>query len=88
MAQILNFDEAVGSDVLQRCGGDLKVVRREQPEEADDFWPEVSCSRMDEPIAVNPANSQGRVLTEMLAILGGTGLLVALASFLSGTSYP
>ena len=90
MAQILEFDEAAGRVAPLERRADLQIVWREQvDEEPDDFWPEVSRGRWaDQPIPVNPANSQGRVLTEMLVILGGAGLLVLLTTVFFGMPSP
>ena len=88
MAQILKFDEASGSrNVPWQQRSKFEAARR--VEESDDFWPEVSRGLwVNQPVPVNPANAPGRVLTEMLLILGGAGLLVLLTTIFFGTPSP
>lgn len=90
MAQILKFEEAVRANVAQQGRDDFHIVRREQPvQESNDFWPEVSSGLwVNQPGPVNPANSPGRVLSEMILIMGGAGFLAFLASAIFGTPTP
>ena len=83
MVEILRFDEA-----LQRRA-------RPQPlkaAEADDsfsFWPEVSSGLWATGVQtpVDPANSQGAVLFEILLILGATAAIAVAISLLTGAPY-
>ena len=90
MAQILKFDEAVRANVAQQGRDDFHIARCEQSgQESDDFWPEVSSGLwVNLPGPVNPANAPGRVLSEMLLIVGGAGFLAFLASAFFGTPTP
>jgi len=80
MVEILRFEEA------------LRYRARPQPTktaEADDsfsFWPEVRCGLWvsQGPVQPDPINSEGRVLAEVLLLLGGTGLLVLLSAVFFG----
>ena len=88
MAQVLKFDEAAGRhNIPQQRRSDFQVARRERlVEESDDFWPEVSSGLwVNQPVPVNPANAPGRVLSEILLILGGAGVLVLLTTIFFGT---
>lgn len=89
MAQILKFRQLADDDVLQKRRAHLRVVRNELPvEEPDDFWMEASKGLWsNQPIPINPANSAGRVLTEMAMVLGGACLLVLLSIVFFGTPY-
>jgi hypothetical protein len=57
------------------------VARFERADEGEEFWPDLCC-RPCRP--ADPANAPGRVIGEMLAILGITLGAVALGSFVSG----
>ena len=81
MVEILRFDEA-----LQRR------VRPQPAKTADDsfsFWPEVSSGLWvtGTQTPVDPANSQGRVLFEILLILGATAAIAVAISLLTGAPY-
>jgi hypothetical protein len=79
MVEILRFDEA------------LRHRARSRPSkpEADDsfsFWPEVSSALWvsgSQP-PVDPANSQGKVLSEILLILGAVAVVATVISLLAG----
>jgi hypothetical protein len=90
MVQVFKFDEAVGANVAQQRRAGFQVMRREQPvEEPDDFWPEVSSGLwVNQPVPVSPANAPGRVLSEILLILGGAGFVVLLTTIFFGTPSP
>ena len=89
MAQILKFSEASDCDVRREWRAHLRVVRNELPvEEPDDFWFEAPKGfRSNQAVPVDPANSAGRVLTEMAMVLGGACLLVLLVIEFFGTPY-
>ncbi len=77
MVEILNFDEAF-----------LYRSRSRPSKTAEDtfsFWPEVSCGRRVTGTPVDPANAQGKVLFEILLILGTTAVIAAALSLLAGT---
>ena len=80
MVEILRFDEA-----LQRRARPLPP----KTSEADDsfsFWPEVTSGLWvcQGPVQPDPRNSAGRVLAEVLLILGGAGLLVLFSALFFG----
>ena len=92
MAQVLKFEEAIGSRGAPKDRrGDRVAARRDRSAEleSDDFWPEVSSGLwVNDPIPVDPANAPERVMTEMLLILGGAGLLLLLITIFFGTPSP
>ena len=79
MVEILNFDEA------------LRHRARSQPSKPEtgdsfSFWPEVSSGLLvtsSEP-SVDLANSQGKVLSEILLILGAVAVIATVISLLAG----
>ena len=79
MVEILRFDAA------------LQHRARSQPSkpEAGDtfsFWPEVSSGLWvtgSQP-SVDPANAQGKVLSEILLILGAVAVIATVISFVTG----
>lgn len=76
MAHILDFGRTF--DVRNRKR--TRVVSRPAP--SDEFWPGVSCGL--ESKQPDPANAPGRVIGEMLTILGVCGALVLLSSLFEG----
>jgi hypothetical protein len=79
MADVLRFDPA-----LQRQSRDRKVEAARDEEFS--FWPEVSQGLwlVSNPQPVNPANGQGRVVLEMLGVLGAVGAIALAISLLVG----
>jgi hypothetical protein len=81
MVEILRFDEAV-----QRRA---RPLPSKTPAETFSFWPEVSCglwvAGTQQP--VDPANSQSKVLTEILLILGAIAAIAVAISLLTGAPY-
>jgi|GEM_PF-2434093 len=88
MTQILKFDvpHRNGQSRLrsqrsaQRTETFVPAVSRTREKQRDaeamhEFWPEVSCRLGSEQLP-NPENSQGRVLTELFAILAAAGAAV------------
>ena len=79
MVEILRFDAA-----LQRRAR----TQPSKPEVGDSFsfWPEVSSGLWvtgSQP-SVDPANAQGKVLSEILLILGAVAVIAAAISFVTG----
>jgi hypothetical protein len=90
MAQILQFTGAAGHETAQRKAVHLRVVRSDLPaNETDVFWLHASRGHWStKPEPVNPENSQGRVLSEMVTVLTGACLLVLLSIVFVGAPYP
>ncbi len=79
MAHVLDFDKVAalrGRTVERQVPRYIEAAEQS----SGDFWPEVSCGLWLKQSA-DPANAPRRVLGEIALILGGCGLLVALASF-------
>ena len=85
MAQILRLQETYGArDGLNKP--QLRIQDRQDEGESYSFWPEVSCGAWSvNPVQADPRNSPQRVLTEMMLIVGGAGLLVLLTTIFLGT---
>ena len=79
MVEILRFDEA-----LQRRERSLPP---KTPVDSFSFWPEVSCGlwATGAQPSVDPANSQNKVLSEILLILGAIAAIAVMISLLAGT---
>ena len=88
MAQILKFEETFGfRDV--RSEKQSAAHTRIDEDDTYSFWPEVSCGLWSKSsVPVDPRNSPQRVLSEMMLIVGGAGLLVMLAAIFLGTPSP
>ena len=88
MAQVLNFRDSLSDrDGSARNGAALR--NRLDEDESYSFWPEVSSGLwVKHPVPVNPENSPQRVLSEMMLIVGGAGLLVLLATIFLGVPSP
>jgi hypothetical protein len=92
MVQILNFDDAMhGRAARARQESDRAKGKQNQAARAtsyDDFnfWPEVSSGLWVSkgPMLADPRNSPRQVFSEVLLILGGTGLLVLLTTVFFG----
>lgn len=85
MAQILRLQETYGTR-----GGlhepQIRIQDRRDEGESYSFWPEVSCGAWSvNPAQPDPRNSPRRVLSEMMLIIGGAGLLVLLTTIFLGT---
>ena len=85
MAQILRLQETYGArDGLHEPK--LRIQDRQDEGESYSFWPEVSCGAWSvNPAQADPRNSPRRVLSEMMLIVGGAGLLVLLTTIFLGT---
>lgn len=84
MAQILKLDQVSGHRVVRNRPAPVE-------RQGDDysFWPEVACGLWSkDPHIVDPRNSPGRVLSEMMLIIGGAALLVLLATAFLGAPSP
>ena len=81
MVEILRFDEA-----FQRRTHPLPSKTSETGD-AFSFWPEVSCGlwATGAQPSVDPANSQNKVLSEILLILGAIAAIAVMISLLAGT---
>jgi len=80
MVEILKFDEALQHRARSRPS------KTSEAEDTFNFWPEVRCGLWvsQGPVQPDPINSEGRVLAEVLLILGGAGLLVLLSAVFFG----
>ena len=91
MVQILNFDDAMqGRAPTARGTSDSRKGKQNQAsDDTYSFWPEVECGLWvsQAPILPDPRNSVGRVMREVLLILGGTGLLVLLVGLFFGAPH-
>lgn len=85
MAQILKLDDAYAARVTR-----ARAVPAERHDDDDySFWPEVACGLWSKaPHEVDPRNSAGRVLSEMMLIIGGASLLVLLTTVFLGAPSP
>jgi len=81
MVEILRFDEAV------RHRARPLPSKTSEAGDAFSFWPEVSCGLWTSGTqqSTDPANSQNKVLSEILLILGATAAIAATISLLAGT---
>ena len=79
MVEILRFDEAL----LQRA---RPRPAKPEAEEAFSFWPEVSSGLWvtGSERSTDPANAQGKVLSEMLLILGAIAVIAVAISCVTG----
>jgi hypothetical protein len=79
MTQVLDFSQL--SDVGHKPQRDQRITRQDQ-EELDDFWPEVSRQASPDEAPVDPANTPKRVLFEMFLVLTAAIGSVAAVTFL------
>jgi hypothetical protein len=88
MAQILKLQETYGArDALRKPQPRIQARRDEG--QSYSFWPEVSCGAWSiNPMQADSRNSPRRVLSEMMLIVGGAGLLVLLTTAFFGTPSP
>jgi len=80
MVEILRFDEAL------RHRARSQPSKPSEAEDTSSFWPEVTSALWvsgSQP-PVDPANAQGKVLSEMLLILGAVAVIATVISLLAG----